>query len=33
MCDHQKVEPLEERIDTTVYVCLACGYRFALRAA
>jgi predicted RNA-binding Zn-ribbon protein involved in translation (DUF1610 family) len=31
MCDDAHVERHQEMPDATVYVCLACGYRFAWR--
>jgi predicted RNA-binding Zn-ribbon protein involved in translation (DUF1610 family) len=31
MCDDAHVERHQEMADATVYVCLACGYRFACR--
>lgn len=31
MCDDAHVERHQEMAVTTVFVCLACGYRFALR--
>lgn len=31
MCEGRHVEVLQELPDTRLYVCLACGYRFALR--
>jgi predicted RNA-binding Zn-ribbon protein involved in translation (DUF1610 family) len=31
MCDGAHVERHQEMPDATVYVCLACGYRFAWR--
>jgi predicted RNA-binding Zn-ribbon protein involved in translation (DUF1610 family) len=31
MCDDAHIERHQEMADATVYVCLACGYRFACR--